>query len=112
MSEQTMPDETPAETSPVEPNFKERVVEVIREVLPEFLKEASPGTSPDAPRETSRPRSLRQEESDFERAVEKVLGKLKASEPPAPAVKPEPVVETPPGPPPRKKRISTAIWGD
>ena len=48
----------------------------------------------------------------MEHLVEKVLGKLKASEPPAPAVKPQPVVETPPGPPPRKRRVQTLMWGD
>jgi hypothetical protein len=41
-----------------------------------------------------------------------VLGKLKAAEPPAPPIKPEPVVETPPGPPPRKRRVQTLMWGD
>ena len=109
MSEQTTVDETPTETPPIEPDLKQKVREVLEEILPEFLTKEP---EPDVPRETSKPRSLRQEESDMEHLVEKVLGKLKAAEPPAPPVKPEPVVETPPGPPPRKRRVQTLMWGD
>jgi hypothetical protein len=48
----------------------------------------------------------------MEHLVEKVLGKLKSAEPLAPPVKPEPVVEVPPGPPPRKRHVQTLMWGD
>ena len=116
MSEQTTsessgepPEAQPPSGQPSE-DLKQKVHEVLEEILPEFLTKAQP--EPDVSRETSKPRSLRQEESDMEHLVEKVLGKLKASEPPAPAVKPQPVVETPPGPPPRKRRVQTLMWGD
>ena len=110
MSEQTTTDsETPPE--PVHDSgedFKAKVRAVLEEILPEFLtKEPEP-----EPTTSSKPRSLRQEESDMEHLVEKVLGKLKSAEPPAPPAKPEPVVEVPPGPPPRKRRVQTLMWGD
>ena len=111
MSDTTTTDSEP-QTEPVHdpgPDFKAKVREVLEEILPDFLTKEP---EPDVSRETSKPRSLRQEESDMEHLVEKVLGKLKASEPPAPPVKPEPVVETPPGPPPRKRRVQTLMWGD
>jgi hypothetical protein len=110
MSEQTTVDETPTETPPVEPDFKQKVREVLEEILPDFLTKTQ--SEPDVPHETSKPRSLRQEESDMEHLVEKVLGKLKSAEPPAPTPPPQPVVETPPGPPPRKRRVQTLMWGD
>jgi hypothetical protein len=106
MSEQTTVDETPTETPPIEPDFKAKVREVLEEILPEFL------TKEPEPAAPAKPRSLRQEESDMEHLVEKVLGKLKSAEPPAPTPPPQPVVETPPGPPPRKRRVQTLMWGD
>jgi hypothetical protein len=110
MSDTTTTDSEP-QTEPQHdpgPDFKAKVREVLEEILPDFLTK-EPEPEPTIP---SKPRSLRQEESDMEHLVEKVLGKLKASEPPAPTVKPEPVVEVPPGPPPRKRRVQTLMWGD
>jgi hypothetical protein len=110
MSDTTTTDSEP-QTEPVHdpgPDFKAKVREVLEEILPDFLTK-EPEPEPTTP---SKPRSLRQEESDMEHLVEKVLGKLKSAEPPAPPVKPEPVVEVPPGPPPRKRRVQTLMWGD
>ena len=68
---------------------------------------------PEAPSEApkSKVRSLRQEEADSEFLVNKVLDKLKSAEPPAKkeAEKPEPEVS--PGPPPKKRKIQSAMWG-
>ena len=110
MSDTTIIDSEP-QPEPVHdsgPDFKAKVREVLEEILPDFLtKEPEP-----EPTTSSKPRSLRQEELYMEHLVEKMLGKLKSAEPPAPPVKPEPVVEVPPGPPPRKRRVQTLIWGD
>ena len=110
MSDTTTTDSEP-QTEPQHdpgPDFKAKVREVLEEILPDFLTK-EPEPEPTTP---SKPRSLRQEELDMEHLVEKMLGKLKSAEPLAPPVKPEPVVEVPPGPPPRKRRVQTLIWGD
>ena len=74
MSDTTTTDSEP-QTEPVHdpgPDFKAKVREVLEEILPDFLtKEPEP-----EPTTSSKPRSLRQEESDMEHLVEKVLGKL------------------------------------
>ena len=83
MSDTTTTDSEP-QTEPVHdpgPDFKAKVREVLEEILPDFLTKEP---EPDVSREPSKPRSLRQEESDMEHLVEKVLGKLKSAEPPRP----------------------------
>ena len=99
----------PGPPAVTEPQLEEKIEAVLRKVLPEFLNDRSAEPEPAAP---AKPRSLRQEESDMEALVHKALAKLKADEPPAPVEPAVPVVETPPGPPPRKKRISTLLWGE
>ena len=93
---------------PAQPSqdFEEKVEAVLRKVLPEFLHSEEPAEPP-APK--AQRRTLREEESDMEALVTKVVSKLKDTEPPAP---PKVEVEEPPGPPPRKKRISVALWGE
>lgn len=91
------------------PEFKAKV----KEVLEELGLYGGGNKEPEAPAESpkSKVRSLRQEEADSERLVNKVIDKLKAAEPPAKkeAEKAEP--EAPPGPPPKKRRVQDAIWG-
>lgn len=91
------------------PDFKEKVKAVLDEL---GLLGAGPNKEPEATEPPkSKVRTLRQEEADSEFLVNKVLDKLKAAEPPVKkeAEKPEP--ETSPGPPPKKRRVQSAIWG-
>lgn len=110
MSEQAE-SETETETKPQYdpgPDFKAKVKEVLDELG--LLGDKEPV---EEPKETpkSKVRTLRQEEADSEFLVNKVLDKLKAAEPPAKkeAEKPEPEVS--PGPPPKKSKIRSAMWG-
>ena len=91
------------------PDFKEKVKAAVVEVLDDL------GIGKGAPEEpepkAQKRKTLREEEFDMEGAVEKVLAKMAAKEPaktPAPAAEPEAA----PGPPPKKKRLQTAIWGE
>jgi len=112
MSEQG--EQTPPEPKPEYdpgPEFKEKVTTVVKEVLDDMgLTNVSRETS-EPEKKTSKPRSLRQEEADSEALVNKVLDKLKASEPPAPKEPEHKEPEQPPGPPPKKRRVQTALWG-
>jgi len=100
--------EEPEKSVEPSPDFEEKVEAVLRKVLPEFLHKEEPAVAePSAPK--AQRRTLREEESEMEALVTKVVGKLKDTEPP-PVAKAEP--EEPPGPPPRKKRISVALWGE
>ena len=90
------------------PDFKEKVKAAVVEVL-EDLGIGGSGAEPE-PKAQKR-KTLREEEFDMEGAVEKVLAKMAAKEPaktPEPAAEPEAA----PGPPPKKKRLQHAIWGD
>ena len=91
------------------PDFKEKVKEVLDELGLLGGNKPAEESASEPPR--SKVRSLRQEEADSEFLVNKVLDKLKAAEPPAPpkAEKVEP--EESPGPPPKKRRVQSAIWG-
>ena len=102
--EQTPPEEAPKQYDPG-PKFKEQV----KEVLEELGLLGGPETPVEPPK--SKVRTLRQEEADSEFLVNKVLDKLAAKEPP---VKKEPEAkepEAPPGPPPKKRRIQSVMWG-
>jgi hypothetical protein len=91
-------------------DFVEKVKVALREVLPEFLHDAEPEPEPEPPKAKAKGRkTLREEEDDFESLVTKVVDKVMTHEPPAPAPKAEP--ETPPGPPPKRRRVQSAIWG-
>ena len=108
MSEQAESvEETKPEYDPG-PDFKAKVKEVLEELglLGGNKEPEAPASEP-----KSKVRTLRQEEADSEFLVNKVLDKLKASEPPAKkeAEKPEPEVS--PGPPPKKSKIRSAMWG-
>ena len=111
MSEQGDPAGTPEPaaqpTYDPGPDFKEKVKAVLDELgLLGGAPEPEPAAAPRAKR-----RTLREEEFDMEGAVEKVLAKMSTKEPakaPEPAVEPEAA----PGPPPKKRRLQTAIWGD
>jgi len=92
----------------VEPKLEEKIETVLRKVLPEFLHKDEPAAVAEPAAKPQR-RSLREEEADMESLVTKVVSKLKDSEPP-PAPKVE--SEVPPGPPPKKKRISAVLWGE
>ena len=108
MSEQG--EQTPPEPKPEYdpgPEFKEKVKEVLDELG--LLGDKTPPAEPE--KKTSKPRSLRQEEADSEALVNKVLDKLKASEPPAPKEPEHKEPEVSPGPPPKKRRVQTALWG-
>ena len=91
------------------PDFKEKVKEVLDELGLLGGNKAEPEAPSEAPK--SKVRSLRQEEADSEFLVNKVLDKLKSAEPPTKkeAEKPEPEVS--PGPPPKKSKIRSAMWG-
>jgi len=111
MPEETTETPPPASPPPPSEDFLEKVKTALREVLPEFLDKEPPPPPEETQTPAKRVRSLRQEESDMEHLVTTVVEKLKAKEPPAPPAPSEPVVETPPGPPPRKARLQKAMWG-
>jgi hypothetical protein len=109
MSEAVEPAAEPTAPEPkYEPaeDFKAKVIAVLTEL---GIGKSEPEPAPSKP---VKPRSLRQEETDMEAAVVKVLDKMKSSEPPAPPAAAEPVTEEAPGPPPKKRRMQHAIWGD
>ena len=106
--EQTPPATPPPAYDPG-PDFVEKVTAVVKEVLGEL---GLTGGAPEPePAKQAKPRSLRQEEADSEALVNKVLDKLKASEPPAPKPPEHSEPEVSPGPPPKKRRVQTAMWG-
>ena len=91
------------------PDFKAKVKEVLEE-----LGLLGDNKEPEAPSEPpkSKVRTLRQEEADSEFLVNKVLDKLKSAEPPAAKKEVEkPKPEVSPGPPPKKSKIRSAMWG-
>ena len=105
--EETEPEVKPEHDSG--PEFKEKVTAIVKEVVAELGIGKEPDAEAAPPK--SKVRSLRQEEADSEFLVNKVLDKLKSAEPPAKkeAEKPEPEVS--PGPPPKKSKIRSAMWG-
>jgi hypothetical protein len=106
MSEQGELGEPAAETLPAPPgpSIKQAVIEVLEEL-------GITGQPAPEPAATTKPRSLRQEEADMENLVTKVLDKLEARQPPEPKTPQVAEPEVAPGPPPRKRRIQSAMWG-
>jgi hypothetical protein len=90
------------------PDFKAKVKEVLEE-----LGLLGGNKEPEAPASESKSkvRTLRQEEADSEFLVNKVLDKLKSAEPPVKKEPEKPEPEVSPGPPPKKRKIQSAMWG-
>ena len=93
------------------PEFKEKVKEVLDELglLSANRTDESANRTDERPK--SKTRTLREEEADSEFLVSKVLDKMKKDAPPAPAKAEKVEVEEPPGPPPKKRKIQSAMWG-
>ena len=106
------PDEQVATEKPAEPTydpgpeFKEKVVAILKDLGVLGDKTAEPEPEPERPKGR---RTLRDEEDAMERLVNKVIDKLPKEKPEAAPAKPEP--ERPPGPQPKKKRVPSALWG-